>query len=98
NVHILGATAVIEEQVRAGKTVVATVEELVDPVELSRRHADLVVPGLLVKKVAVVPYGAHPTGMYRLYDADYEHIREYVTASREPALFADYLAGVTEAD
>ncbi|MEZ3158919.1 CoA-transferase [Microbacterium sp. BWT-B31] len=96
NVHILGATAVIEEQVRAGKKVLATVEEIVEPVELARRAADMVVPGLLVHKIAAVPYGAHPTGMYRLYDADYEHIREYVAASRDPEQFSDYLAGVTE--
>jgi hypothetical protein len=38
---------------------------------------------------------AHPTGMYRLYDADYAYIREYVEASRDPARFATYLAEVT---
>ncbi len=91
NVHILGATAVIEEQVRAGRKVLATVEEIVDPVELARRKADMVVPGLLVTKIAAVPYGAHPTGMYRLYDADYEYIREYVAASRDAEQFAAYL-------
>jgi glutaconate CoA-transferase subunit A len=95
NVHVIGATAVIEEQVRAGKKVLATVEEIVDPVELARRKADMVVPGLLVSRIAVVPYGAHPTGMYRLYDADYEHIRQYVSASRDPGQFAEYLADVT---
>lgn len=95
NVHIIGATAVIEEQVRAGKKVLATVEEIVEPTELARRKADMVVPGLLVSKIAAVPYGAHPTGMYRLYDADYEHIRQYVAASRDPGTFAEYLAEVT---
>ena len=74
NVQVVGATSVIEEQARAGKTVVATVEQLVDSYELRETPELTVVPGMLVSRIAEVPYGAHPTGMYRLYDADYRHI------------------------
>lgn len=98
NVQIVGATSVVEEQARAGKTVLATVEKLVPPEEIRATPAQTIVPGLLVSKIAEVPYGAHPTGMYRLYDADYAHIREYVAASRDPARFAAYLAEVTLGD
>lgn len=98
NVQVEGATAVIEEQARAGKTVLATVEELVDSSELRAAPEHTVVPGMLVSRIAEVPYGAHPTGMYRLYDADYDHIREYVEASRDPERFAAYLEQLTALD
>ncbi len=98
NVQILGATAVIEEQARAGKTVIATVEQFVDSAEIRATPNHTVVPGLLVSHIAEVPYGAHPTGMFRLYDADYDHIRQYAEASRDPAAFAAYLADVTTGD
>ncbi len=95
NVQVEGATAVIEEQAGAGKTVLATVEEIVDTSVLRAAPHHTVVPGMLVSQIAEVPYGAHPTGMYRLYDADYEYIREYVAVSRDPDRFAEHLAEVT---
>jgi acyl CoA:acetate/3-ketoacid CoA transferase alpha subunit len=98
NVQIWGATSVIEEQARAGATVVATVEQLVDSSEIRATPERTVVPGMLVARIAEVPYGAHPTGMYRLYDADYAYIREYVEASRDPEGFAMYLADVVRGD
>jgi acyl CoA:acetate/3-ketoacid CoA transferase alpha subunit len=98
NVQVLGATSVIEPQARAGRMVLATVEQLVDPSEIRAAPETTIVPGMLVDHIAEVPYGAHPTGMFRLYDADYAHIREYVQASRDPDAFREYLAGVTEGD
>jgi len=98
NIQVDGATSVIEEQARAGKQVVATVEQLVDTAEIRASAGQTVVPGLLVSAIAEVPYGAHPTGVFRLYDADYVHIREYVAASRDPAQFADYLSEAASKD
>lgn len=98
NIQIVGATSVIEEQARAGRTVLATVERLVDPDEIRATPVHTVVPGMLVSAIAEVPYGAHPTGMFRLYDADYVHIRRYSDAARSPDTFAAYLREVTEAD
>lgn len=98
NVQVEGATAVIEEQARAGQRVLATVEELVAEAKIRAAPEQTVVPGLLVSRIAEVPYGAHPTGMFRLYDADYDHIAEYIEASREPARFAEYLREVTAGD
>jgi glutaconate CoA-transferase subunit A len=89
---------VIEEQARAGKTVLATVERLVDPAEIRATPEHTVVPGMLVSAIAEVPWGAHPTGMFRLYDADYEHIRCYADAARDPDTFAKYLREVTDGD
>ena len=98
NIQVIGATSVIEEQARAGRKVLATVEQLVDSAELRATPYHTVVPGMLVSGIAEVPYGAHPTGMYRLYDADYAHIREYTEASRDPGAFAAYLDAVTTGD
>jgi glutaconate CoA-transferase, subunit A len=98
NVQIWGATSVVEEQARAGATVLATVEQLVDTSDIRATPERTVVPGMLVARIAEVPYGAHPTGMYRLYDADYAQMRDHVEASREPARFATYLDDVTRGD
>jgi acyl CoA:acetate/3-ketoacid CoA transferase alpha subunit len=98
NIQVIGATSVIEEQARAGKKVVATVDRIVSSADLRETPHYTVVPGMLVSRIAEVPYGAHPTGMYRLYDADYEHIAEYVEASRDPERFAVYLERVTAGD
>jgi acyl CoA:acetate/3-ketoacid CoA transferase alpha subunit len=91
NVQLVGPRSIIDEQARAARTVIATVEEVVDPAEI-RRHPELtVVPGFLVEAVVEVPFGAHPTGMYRYYDYDEAHIAEYYAASRDPARFRAYL-------
>jgi glutaconate CoA-transferase, subunit A len=98
NIQVEGATAVIEEQARAGTRVLATVETIVEESEIRAAPEQTIVPGLLISRIAEVPYGAHPTGMYRLYDADYEHIAEYIEASRDPTRFTAYLSDVTAGD
>ena len=95
NIQVDGATSVIREQARAGATVLATVEQLVAPSVIKARPEQTLVPGSLVSAIAHVPYGAHPTGMYQLYDADYVHIDEYMTASQSIAEFRSYLERVT---
>lgn len=98
NIQIIGAKSVVEEQVRAAKTVIATVEKIVDTAVIRENPELTVVPGMLVSAVVEVPYGAHPTGMYRMYDYDHDHIRSYVAASQDPKSFAEYLAEYAHLD
>jgi glutaconate CoA-transferase subunit A len=91
NVQIIGAKAIIEEQVRAAKNVIVTVEKIVDS-ELIRSNPEFtIIPGFLVSALVEVPYGAHPTGMYRMYDFDSSHIEKYIESSRNRETFEQYL-------
>lgn len=83
NIQLFGTTAVIEEQARAARHVIVSVEEIVDANEL-RRHPELtILPGLMVDAVVHLPYGAHPTGVYGYYEHDAAHLGGYYEASRD---------------
>lgn len=91
NVQVFGSTSIIEEQARAAKRVIVSVEEIVDTSELARHPEWTLLPGFMVEKVIEIPFGAHPAGMFRYYDHDDEHIRKYWQASRATDTFQAYL-------
>lgn len=84
NCQLPGTRAVIDLQVRAAGRVIATAEEIVPEREIMKAPEQTVVPGLLVDEIIHVPFGAHPTGMYRYYDDDFEHLRAYHEKSKDP--------------
>lgn len=76
---------------QASRTVIATVEEVVDE-DLGRApHAGALVPGIHVAAVVQVPRGAHPTGCAGYYGDDGDHIREYLAAAAGDDTFRAYL-------
>jgi glutaconate CoA-transferase subunit A len=92
---------------RAAATVLVTTEEII-PEEETRRHPDrTVIPGFVVDALVHVPFGSFPHECYGLYEADFAHFDEYVSAIQRtgaqavadyldryvyaPASFADYL-------
>jgi acyl CoA:acetate/3-ketoacid CoA transferase alpha subunit len=91
NVQVLGSTSIIEEQARAAKRVIVSVEEIVDTDEIARHPALTILPSFMVEAVVEIPFGAHPAGMFRYYDHDDEHIRKYWQASRAADTFRAYL-------
>ncbi len=91
NVQMLGTTSVIEEQARAARTVIVTVEEIVDTDLLRRAPEMTLLPGLMVDAIVHLPFGAHPTGCYGYYDHDYAHLKEYYAVSHDARLIQDYL-------
>jgi len=91
NAWILGPRWDNEEQVKASKRTVVITERLV-PTEAIRRDPErTVIPGFRVSHVVHLPFAAHPTSVYRAYDYDADHIRQYVDASRTPEGFQKYL-------
>ena len=48
-------------------------------------------PSAFVHSVVEAPFGAHPTSSGGLYEADDEHLAEYVRASGGAASFTKYL-------
>lgn len=91
NAWILGARWVNEEQVKASKRTIVITERLV-PTEVIRSEPErTVIPGFRVSHVVHLPFAAHPTNVYRVYDYDVDHIKQYADASRTPEGFQKYL-------
>lgn len=91
NAWIMGPKWDSPEQVKASERTIVITERVV-PTEVIRREPErCVVPGLVVSHVVELPFGAHPTSLYREYDYDAAHIREYVEATREPQRWKAYL-------
>jgi glutaconate CoA-transferase subunit A len=79
------------EQVRSAQRAIVITERLV-PTEVIRRHPErTVIPGFRVSHVVQLPFGAHPTSVYRAYDYDAEEIRRYAEAAKTPAGLRAYL-------
>ncbi|MCM3759903.1 hypothetical protein M3212_03770 [Alkalihalobacillus oceani] len=91
NIQLLGNSTSVDEQVRAAKKVIVTVEEIVNEEEISKLSEVNTLPAFLVDYVVEVPYGAHPTGMYKYYSEDYEHIDYFMELSKTAEGFQQYL-------
>jgi glutaconate CoA-transferase subunit A len=91
NTQIFGASSIIEEQARAAKHVIVSVEEIVSSAEIMRKSEFTILPSFLVDAVVEVPFGAHPGGMFRYYNQDDSHIGQYWKASHSPETFQTYL-------
>jgi glutaconate CoA-transferase, subunit A len=92
NAQLFGYTSVVEEQVRAAKTVIVTVEEVVGDAVIREQPELTLIPGFMVDMLVEVPFGAHPTGVYRYYDPDLAFLKAYYAASRSDEEFRAYLA------
>jgi acyl CoA:acetate/3-ketoacid CoA transferase alpha subunit len=91
NAWILGPRWVNEEQVKASKRAIIITERLV-PTEVIRREPErTVLPGFRASHVVHLPFAAHPTSVYHVYDHDADHIRQYAGASKTPEGFREYL-------
>lgn len=76
---------------RACKTVIVTVERVVEE-NFARRHVDLIqIPAARVSAVVEVPFGAHPTQMLGRYLSDDSHWDTYIAASKKEETLAEYL-------
>jgi acyl CoA:acetate/3-ketoacid CoA transferase len=91
NCRVLGPTWENAEAARAAKKVVVITEDLV-PVDIIRQQPELtLVPGFHVDAVVHLPYGAHPTSLYKYYDHDEEHLKHYVSKARSEKGIAEYI-------
>jgi glutaconate CoA-transferase subunit A len=91
NAWIMGPKWDNVEQVNASKRTIIISEQVV-PSEVICRNPELtVLPSLLVSHVVELPFAAHPTSVYRVYDYDAEQIKNYVNATSSPEAFKAYL-------
>ena len=91
NSWIMGPKWDNAEQARAAKRTIVIAEHVV-PGDMIRREPErCAIPNLLVSHVVSLPFGAHPTSVYREYDYDADEISRYVAATKDPQDFRGYL-------
>jgi glutaconate CoA-transferase subunit A len=91
NAWILGPRWDNEEQVKASERAIVITERLVSTETIRRAPDRTVIPGFRVSHVVHLPFSAHPTSVYNVYDFDKEHIKHYAEASKTPQGFQEYL-------
>lgn len=83
NLHIDGPPVADILFSKASKTVLATVEQLVDSEQL--REMGVTIPYFYVTALSEVRYGAHPTACYPFYAYDRRHTAEYYCLASQGA-------------
>jgi len=91
NAWIMGPRWGNSEQVRASKRTIVIAERIVSDETIRQNPERTMIPGLFVSHVVELPFAAHPTSVYRVYDYDAEQIQAYVEATRTPESFRPYL-------
>jgi len=91
NAWILGPRWDNEEQAKASKRTIVITERLVSTEAIRRDPERTVIPGFRVSHVVHLPFSAHPTSVYGIYDFDEEHVTLYADASKTPQGFQSYL-------
>ena len=76
---------------RCAKTVVVSVEEIVDTSEIMQAARRTILPNFFVHAVVELPYGAHPCCCDTRYDYDFALMERYYEASRDPESFQRFL-------
>jgi hypothetical protein len=91
NAWILGPRWDNEEQAKASQRTIVITERLVTTEAIRRAPERTIIPGFRVSHVVHLPFSAHPTSVYGIYDFDEEHIALYAEASKTPEGFQHYL-------
>jgi glutaconate CoA-transferase subunit A len=91
NAWIMGPRWDNVEQVKSAKRTVLITENIISNKTIRQNPERTVIPGLFVSHVVELPFGAHPTSVYREYDYDSSAIETYVEASKTPDSFKAYL-------
>ena len=90
NVRIEGPFYEDVIKAKAAKKVVVTVEELIPNSEIRKMPEATTIPHFIVDAVVEAPKGAYPCSCFNYYDADYDHIKEYLGAAAKDQ-FDEYL-------
>ncbi len=91
NAWILGPRWDNEEQVKSSDRTIVITEQLVST-EMIRRYPErTLVHGFRVSHVVHLPFSAHPSSVYGVYDFDKEHINLFAKASKTTQGLQEYL-------
>jgi glutaconate CoA-transferase subunit A len=89
NVLIYGIIGIQKEAALAGKTVIVTVEEIVDELEAPMNAC--VLPAWVVSCICVVPGGAHPSYAHGYYKRDNAFYKAWDGIARERKTFLEWM-------
>lgn len=90
--RVLGPRWDNDEAVAAATRVIVLAENIVGTEEIRALPELTLVPSFRVSALVHLPYGAHPTAVYRRYDYDADHLRLYAEATRSQRAFDEYVA------
>ncbi len=82
NIIIDGFTTQEPEMARASKSVIVSCERLIGSDEVRRDPDRTTIPYIFVDAVVEQPWGAYPTSIYKHYEHDDEHLRDYQRRAR----------------
>lgn len=71
------------EMIRASKAVIVSCEELVSSEEIRLYPERTTIPYVYISAVVHQPFGGHPSSVYRCYQHDGDHMREYQGLARQ---------------
>jgi glutaconate CoA-transferase, subunit A len=91
NAQIFGPRWDNPEQARASRRTIVIAEQIVRDDVIRAQAEYTVIPGLLVSHVVELPFGAHPSSVYGVYDHDAEAIKRYVEGTKTPEAVRRYL-------
>jgi glutaconate CoA-transferase, subunit A len=92
NARVLGPRWDNAEAVAAAERVIVIAEEIVGGDDIRALPELTLVPSFRVTALVHLPYGAHPTAVYRRYDYDAAHLELYARATRSQRTFNEYVA------
>ncbi len=91
NAWIMGPKWDSPEQVKASARAIVLAEHIAPTDAIRQEPERCVIPSFLVSHVVEIPFGTHPTSLYREYDYDAVEIRRYAEAAKKPDLWKAYL-------
>jgi acyl CoA:acetate/3-ketoacid CoA transferase alpha subunit len=91
NAWIFGPRWENEEQMKASKRTIVMTERLVSTETIRQDPGRTIIPGFRVSHVVHLPYSAHPSSVYQVYDFDADHIRILATATKTEEGTQEYL-------
>ena len=91
NAWILGPRWDNEEQTKASARTIVITEQLVSTETIRRYPERTLIQGFRVSHVVHLPFSAHPSSVYGVYDFDKEHIELFAQASKTPEGLEEYL-------
>lgn len=92
NCRIDGPTGMVREAAMAARKVVVVAEDVVNTSIMQEMSDRLTLPGMMVSRVAHVPYGAHPSPVLGYYGRDTAFFQEYHQRTRTLEGFQNWLA------
>jgi glutaconate CoA-transferase subunit A len=91
NCRVRGTTVADIDLARAGKRVIITCERLIANEEIRADPTRTVIPFFCVDAVCEVPYGSYPGNMAYEYFSDEQHLRQWLEAEKDTAVFDQFL-------